>query len=74
MLALCAMKQKTSAYLNVGLVLAIALVLACKKLQRHTGIHAASWRNELLESAINKFSKFTPEQLQRFITENFNLD
>lgn len=53
--------------------MAIALVLASKKLQRHTGVHAGSWRKELLESAIDKFSKFTPHQLERFIAENFDL-
>jgi len=63
-----------SAYLNVGLIMAIALVLASKKLQQHTGVHAGDWRKELLERAVDKFTKFTPEQLEKFIAENFNLD
>ncbi len=54
--------------------MAIALVIASKKLQQHTGVHASSWRFELLERAIDKFSKSTPEQLERFVAENFNLD
>lgn len=65
------MNQKN---LNTALIMAIALALACKKLQRHTGVHSSDWLKELLDQAINRFNRFTPQQLERFITESFDLN
>lgn len=58
--------------LNLALVLAIALVLASKKLQRHTGIAAADWRRELMEQAIARLNSWSEQKIQKFIAENFN--
>lgn len=65
------MKQKT---LNTALILAIALTLASKKLQRHKGVHASDWQKKLLEQDVSRFNRSTPYQLQKFIANNFNLD
>jgi hypothetical protein len=66
------MSKSKSAYLNLGLLLAIALVIASKRLQRHTGVAAEDWRKELLEQALKKFNRMSIEQIQRFISENYN--
>lgn len=57
--------------LNLGLVLAIALVIASKKLQKHTGVAAADWRRELLEQAMDRFNHWSIERIQQFIADNF---
>jgi hypothetical protein len=58
--------------LNLALVLAIALVIASKRLQQHTGVNAADWRKELLEIALSRFNSWSVEKVQRFIAENYN--
>lgn len=62
------MREKS---LNLGLVMAIALVLASKKLQKHTGIAAEDWRKQLLERAIAYFNAWSIEKIQRFIGEHY---
>ena len=57
--------------LNVGLVMAIALVIASQKLQRHTGIAAADWRKEILEQALERFNSWSIEKVQRFIAQYY---
>lgn len=56
---------------NLALVMAIALVIASKKLQRHTGVAAEDWRKELMEQALEKFNRMSVGQLEKFIAENF---
>jgi len=56
---------------DATLVMAIALGIASKRLQRHTGIHAADWRRSLLEEAVSKFNSLSPTQLQSYIAKNF---
>lgn len=63
--------DKKLSYLNLGLVLVIALVLATKKLQRHTGIAASDWQKEILAQAVKNFNRMSIEQIQRFITEHY---
>lgn len=59
--------------INLALVMAIALVIASKKLQRHTGIAAADWRKELMEQALEKFNRMSVRQIEKFIAENFGM-
>lgn len=59
--------------INTALILAIAFIHACKVLQRRTGVIATDWQKELLGVAIVKFEKLTPEQLEKYITDNFDL-
>lgn len=66
------MARTKSAYLNLGLVLAIALVIASKRLQRRTGVAAADWHQELLEEALLKFNKMSVKQIERFIAEHYS--
>lgn len=63
------MREKT---LNLGLVMAIALVIASKRLQKHTGIAAEDWRKELLEQAMVYFNIWTVEKIQRYIGEYYS--
>jgi len=58
-------------YLNLGLVLAIALVIASKRLQRHTGVAAEDWRKELMEQALVKFNSWSIEKIQRFVAKHY---
>lgn len=62
------MKQRNT---NLGLILAIALIIASKKLQRHTGIAAEDWQKEILEQAVGRFNSWTVERIQQFIAENY---
>ena len=57
--------------LNLGVVMAIALVIASQKLQRHTGVAAADWRKELLEQALARFNSWSVEKVQRFIVKHY---
>jgi biopolymer transport protein ExbB/TolQ len=59
-------------YLNLGLVLAIALVIASNRLQRHTGVAASDWRKELMEQALAKFNSWSIEKVQRFIAQHYD--
>jgi hypothetical protein len=68
----CFYMPKKSAYLNLGLVLAIALVIASKRLQRRTGVAAADWHKQLLEEALEKFNKMSVQQIERFIAEHYS--
>ena len=56
---------------NLGLVMAIALVLASKKLQRHTGVAAEDWRKELMQQAIARLNSWAVEKIERFIANNY---
>lgn len=58
--------------INLALVLAIALVLSSKKLQRHTGIAAEDWRKELIQQAIARLNSWSEQKIQKFIAKNFN--
>lgn len=62
------MREKS---LNLGIVLAIALVIASKRLQRYTGVASEDWRKELLDQAVNRFNTWSIEKIQRFIAENY---
>lgn len=57
--------------LNLGLVMAIALVIASQKLQRHTGVAAADWRKEILEQALERFNSWSIEKVQRFVAKHY---
>lgn len=59
--------------INLALVMAIALVLASKKLQRHTGVAAEDWRKELLEQALVRLNSWSEQKIQKFIAENFGM-
>jgi hypothetical protein len=61
-------KQK---YLNLSLILAIALVIASKRLQKRTGIVAEDWRQELLESAVALFNSWSVEKIEKFIAKHY---
>lgn len=63
--------MKKASYLNLGLLLAIALVIASNRLQRHTGVAAADWRKELMEQALSKFNSWSIEKIQRFIAQHY---
>lgn len=66
------MTRPKSAYFNLGLVLAIALVIASKRLQRRTGVAATDWHKQLLEEALEKFNKMSVQQIERFIAEHYS--
>lgn len=63
------MKKQTT--INLSLILAIALVIASKRLQKRTGIVASDWRKELLESAIANFNSWSIEKVEKFIAEHY---
>lgn len=57
--------------INLGVVMAIALVIASQKLQRHTGVASADWRKEILGQALDRFNSWSIEKVQRFIAEHY---
>ena len=65
------MSSKQEKNIHLGVVMAIALVIASQKLQRHTGVAAADWRKELLEEALARFNSWSIEKVQRFIAKHY---
>lgn len=66
-------KQRIEENANLGLVMSIALIIASKKLQKHTGIAAEDWQKELLDQAIQKFNSWSVEKIQQFVAENYGI-
>lgn len=51
--------------------MSIALVIATKKLQKHTGIAAEDWQKKLLEQAVRQFNTWSLARIQKYIAENY---
>lgn len=52
--------------------IAIAFILACKELSRHTGVAASDWGKELRRRAFDKLVTWSDAKIATFIAENIN--
>lgn len=64
-------KLKTS-YTTIWI--AIAFILACKELSRHTGVAAVDWSKEIRRRAYEKLNKLSDNQLVKYISDNFDYE